>query len=298
MTTVVRPYNRRVDFGPVGDFLIRTYGQSGGFRNWFQPAWEYMHFHPLLDTGSLHKIGIWEDDGRIVAVANHEHELGEVFLQIDRDYLFLKEDMIVYSEETLYREESGKPTVAFYLDEADEDMGTILTARGYRRSSRFRRDMTCFKIPGPFPRIDLAEGFELSDLERDDDLEKLHRVLHRGFNHPGEPPREELEDRRLMQSAPNYKKNLNVVVKAPDGCFASYCGIWFEPMSKFAYIEPVATDPVYRRLGLGKAVVLEAIRRCGELGATIAYVGSGQTFYMSIGFAYTQKAVMWFRELE
>jgi len=31
-------------------------------------------------------------------------------------------------------------------------------------------------------------------------------------------------------------------------------------------------------------VVLEGIRRCGALGATCAYVGSDQPFYLSLGF--------------
>lgn len=44
------------------------------------------------------------------------------------------------------------------------------------------------------------------------------------------------------------------------------------------YVEPVATDPDYRRMDLGKAAVLEGIRRCGELGAEVAYVGSVKDF--------------------
>jgi hypothetical protein len=48
-----------------------------------------------------------------------------------------------------------------------------------------------------------------------------------------------------MQSAPNYRKDLNVVVEAPDGNFVSYCGVWYEPENALAYVEPVATDPDY-----------------------------------------------------
>ncbi len=87
-----------------------------------------------------------------------------------------------------------------------------------------------------------------------------------------------------MQSAPNFRKDLNIVAEAPDGNFAAYAGFWFEGTNRYAYVEPVATDSDYRRLGLGRAVVLEGIRRCAELGATIAYVGSDQPFYLSFGF--------------
>ncbi len=99
-----------------------------------------------------------------------------------------------------------------------------------------------------------------------------------------------------MQSAPNYKKDLNVVVEAPDGNFASYCGMWYEPVHKIAMVEPVCTDPDYRRMGLGNTAVLEGIRRCGVLGATVAYVGSTQPIYLSMGFREIYNCSVWRRE--
>lgn len=73
-------------------------------------------------------------------------------------------------------------------------------------------------------------------------------------------------------------------MEAPDGSFAAYCGMWYEARHRIAYVEPVCTDPDYRRMGLGVAVVLEGIRRCGAEGATVAFVGSEQPFYLAMGF--------------
>ncbi len=98
-----------------------------------------------------------------------------------------------------------------------------------------------------------------------------------------------------MQSAPNFRKDLNVVIVAPDGGFASYCGMWYEPCHRIAYVEPVATDPDYRRLGLGEAAVLEAARRCGRAGATVAYVGTAMPFYLSFGFRPMLRLSVWQR---
>ena len=107
-----------------------------------------------------------------------------------------------------------------------------------------------------------------------------------------------VDDRRFMQSAPNYRKDLNIAVEAPNGDFASYCGMWLEPRHAIAYVEPVATDPTYRRLGLGRAAVLEGVRRCGARGATVAYVGSAQEFYRSLGVLSTSVhgSAAWRRE--
>ena len=78
--------------------------------------------------------------------------------------------------------------------------------------------------------------------------------------------------------------NLKIAVKSPNGVFVSYCGMWHLPGSDYALVEPVATDPDYRKMGLGKAAVLEGVKRCAERGAKVAYVGSSQQFYYNIGF--------------
>ncbi|MCL2884708.1 MAG: GNAT family N-acetyltransferase, partial [Oscillospiraceae bacterium] len=74
---------------------------------------------------------------------------------------------------------------------------------------------------------------------------------------------------------------------------AAYCGTWKDPASAVALVEPVATDPDYRMRGLGKAAVLEAVRRCGTRGAKQAYVGSSQQFYYNIGFRPALTSTWW-----
>ncbi|GLC31833.1 GNAT family N-acetyltransferase [Clostridium omnivorum] len=92
---------------------------------------------------------------------------------------------------------------------------------------------------------------------------------------------------------PNVDLNLKVAAVAPDGNFASYCGMWYDAEAGYAVIEPVATDPDYRKMGLGKAVVLEGIKRVGELGAKTAIVGSSQQFYYSIGLRPFKTSTIW-----
>jgi GNAT superfamily N-acetyltransferase len=151
--------------------------------------------------------------------------------------------------------------------------------------------MSQFIIPDPFPSIRLPAGFRLKSLADDNDLVKSDRVIWRGFNHPGEPPADGPAGRLRMQSGPNFRKDLTIVVEAPTGDFVAFGGLWYEAVNRFGYVEPVATDPDYRRLGLGTAAVLEGIRRCGELGATVAYVATDKPFYLAMGFRklYTQQ---------
>ena len=104
---------------------------------------------------------------------------------------------------------------------------------------------------------------------------------------------EELASRQKLFDTPKARRDLKIVVQAPDGEFAAICGTFYEPAGRYAYVEPVATDPAYRRMGLGKAAVLEGIRRCGALGARAAYVGSDQPFYLSIGFRVIYTSECW-----
>ncbi|MDP2872078.1 MAG: GNAT family N-acetyltransferase [Bacillota bacterium] len=166
-------------------------------------------------------------------------------------------------------------------------------SRGFRRREDGARPMAKLEVTGPVAVPAPREGFRLKSLADDNDIRKVHRVMWRGFNHTGEPPEEGLAWRVQMQSGPNFRKDLNIVVEAPDGNFVAYAGLWYEPSNRIAYVEPVATDPDYRRMGLGRAAVLEGVRRCAELGATVAYVGSGQPFYLAIGFRKLSRHVCW-----
>lgn len=57
-----------------------------------------------------------------------------------------------------------------------------------------------------------------------------------------------------------------------------------------------AEPPDDRRMGLGRAEVLEGVRRCGVRGATVAYVGSATSFYRSLGFRQIYRCSTWRRE--
>ena len=155
--------------------------------------------------------------------------------------------------------------------------------------------MLQFVIPEPFPPIHLPEGFRLKSVAEENDLAKIDRVLWRGFDHPSEPPEDSVEDRKKMQSGPNFRKDLTIVVEAPSGAFVAFSGLWFDPVNEFGYVEPVATDPDYRRMGLGTVAVLEGIRRCGELGATVAYVGIDMPFYRAMGFQKLYTSNCWIK---
>ena len=208
--------------------------------------------------------------------------------------------MIDYAEANLAeisKKDDRRRYLCAYINDNDPAFLALAQSRGYQKESDETRPMYGFKIPDPFSAINLIDGFRLTSLAEEPDWAKVHQVLWRGFDHGDDVPmnEEEFESRRAMFDTPKARRDLKIAVAAPNGDFAAFCGMFYEPGGKFAYVEPVATDPRYRRLGLGKAAVLEGIRRCAELGATVAYVGSDQAFYQSIGFKKVYNGECWLK---
>lgn len=292
MTATMRNYRGLEDFIRVGDFLTETY-QSERNSNWLQARWEYMHWHPALDLFSLRHIGIWEDEGRVVAVVHYEDRPGDAYFQVRPGHEHLKLSMLLHAENRLSRcLDSGQRRLRLFVSKFDKGLQTLAEERGYRCLSERPQWTSTYSASKELPRPALPAGFRLQSLADENDLQKLDRCLWRGFNHAGEPDGD-LAGRKLMQAAPNWRPELNVVVVAPNGAYVSYSGIWYDQINQVGYVEPVATDPDFRRLGLGKAAVLECVRRCTELGATIIQVGSGQAFYEAIGFRRAWSDYIW-----
>jgi GNAT superfamily N-acetyltransferase len=268
---------------------VRTYGSGA---NWLQPRWEYMHHHAFIRAVDLRRIGVWEEDGgQVVGVVHPEHQPGTVYLQTDPAHAGLELEMLRYAEANL----AAKSAVRVFIHDSDPEFQRAAAERGYEKDGGSEA-MSRLDISEPLGGPALPAGFRISSLAEDDDPEKVHRLLWRGFNHEGEPPPDGRADRALMQSAPNFRKDLNIVILAPDGRFASYCGMWYEPHRRIACVEPVATDPDFRQLGLAGAAVLEGIRRCEREGATCAYVATAMPFYLSLGFRRVYGLSAWRRE--
>ena len=232
-----------------------------------------------------------------MGVAHFEHRRGVNYLEVDPRYAVLKREMLEYAEVHLGGEFQDGMAVYVYLDDRDDELRAIATELGYEPKPDLAERTSALEMPEPFPEIRVLEGFRLRSLEDEFDVRKIHRVMHRGFNHAGEPPEAGLESRRRKLSAPNFRKDLTLVAVAPDGDYASFCGMWMDYDNRVCYVEPVATDPDYRRMGLGTAVVLEGVRRCGAEGATTACVGSDQAFYKSMGFEVTCSQTPWRKRL-
>ena len=291
MSIVFRTYNPfplfSEDYTKLRNFLILL-----DSHNYHYGRWDWMVTHSYLDKSGLGKIGLWEDSGELVGLATYDCSLGKAYLLTLKGYEYLKEEMLIYSKDALAKDNEFSVLV---LD-GDKGFSDIVASKGYIATTEKENDAV-FYITDTNTDYTLPHGFAITSMDETFDLYKYGQVLWKGFNHEvnGEGKFVFSGEERYKAEflRPNVNLNLKVAAVAPNGDFVSYCGMWYEPSLESALVEPVATDPAFRKMGLGRAVVLEAIKRCKELGAKRAYVGSSQQFYYSIGFRPYATSTWW-----
>lgn len=277
------------DYHKVRAFLIRL-----GYSEYTYARWDWMTTHGYLDKSAVGKIGVWEDDEQIVGTATFDCRLGTAFCLALPEYAFLKKDMLLYAKENLSK--NGKFGVV--ISDLDSKFQDIAAELGFIASVENDND-AIFYIDKTSTEYKLPHGFHITSIKETFDMHQYLRVLWKGFNHElngeGEFLFSEEKERESIKAMlrPNVDLDIKVAAVAPDGNFAAYCGMWYDPKAGYAVIEPVATDPQYRKMGLGKAVVLEGIKRVRALGARTALVGSSQQFYYSIGLRPYRTATIW-----
>jgi predicted N-acetyltransferase YhbS len=275
-----RRYKLLDDFERVSQFIRLNFKEYQLGGNIPQPYWEYAHTHPYFNHSLTHRIGIWEESGDIVGVACYEMNIGEAYFLTKDGYDVLKPEMVVYAEAELSKKTDDEFSLDIRVYDYETELIELLVQKGYKKT--YSEPIRVFHYESGFLDRKLPDGFTLITLEEENDPRRIHDVLWRGFNH-GDHPDDNIDSRLLMQSGPHFRKDLTMVVKAPNGEYACYAGMWMDGVNKFAYLEPLATDPRYRRLGLATVILTEQMKRTQKLGATYCF-GGAPDFYPSIGF--------------
>ena len=132
----------------------------------------------------------------------------------------------------------------------------------------------------------------LGDIAADPiELGRRSWVSWRAF-HPDAPDDQYARDGgawyRNIQRAPLYRRDLDLVVVAPDGAHAAFTTVWFDDVTRSGAFGPVGVAPEHHRRGLATAAMNAALQRLQRLGATQATVSGDSVaangLYASVGF--------------
>jgi GNAT superfamily N-acetyltransferase len=220
-------------------------------------------------------IFLWETpSGQIAAALNPEGQ-GELYLQTHPAFYTpdLVCEMVEVAEKHLsvsHEKEGHKPRI--WVHDYESVIQEVLARRGYRKGS-WPADERQRSLALPLPEARPVEGFTIRSLGEIEELPARSWSSWRSF-HPDAPEAEYIgwEWYHCIQQVPLYRRDLDIVAVAPGGEIAAFCTLWYDDVTRTGYFEPVGTAPEYQRRGLGKAVMIEAMRRAKRLGATLVTV--------------------------
>lgn len=280
---------RAADYEAVCAFFRALNREDRRHINWNWARFEWMFAHPEFEKASMEHFGLWWEDGRVVGAAIYDMYFGECFCGVLPGFENLYPAVLAYAWDNL-RDASGLGVAV--CDDSTEEI-RMVQAQGFAAAEQ---EECIAMLPLNQERTYvLPADMKITCFDPAQEPERFQWLLWQGFNHGTDRQEFEREDPIVPQLRPHLNKELSVAVADSKGEYAAYCCVWYDERTDYAYVEPVCTIPQYRGMGLGKAVVYEALNRARRLGARMAYVISDQEFYSRLGFEQALHFTFWWR---
>jgi len=308
MTLRHEHYGSPADYWQARAFIRELFAHGDRLSgNWHVGEFDYWRWHWLETVVERppEELSLWrEEDGRIMAVLNqgdpgvcHLHVHPEV-----RTSAFLHEMADVAERECSAVLEGGRRVLWVWTIEGDSLLPSVLAERGFEMQPEGGHSVEHNgrrSLAGIIPSVPIRDGFTIRSMHEPEELSKRSLASWRAF-HPGEPDEGcDLTGAwyRNVQRAPLYRRDLDVVAVAPNGDIASFAVCYFDDVSQTGVFVLDGTAIEYQRMGLGKAVMTEALRRLKWLGAHTAYVSwyeaPAGALYRSVGFLDERVGRVW-----
>jgi mycothiol synthase len=172
---------------------------------------------------------------------------------------------------------------------------TLLEQHGFtieRQFLRMRRS-----LHEPIPLLQLPNGFTLKTGTELDFAAWVEMFNQTFVDHWNFHPLTIEEAKHEILNDPHYRPDLDLVAVAADGTYAAFCYGWIDPETNQqqnrleGHISSLGTRRGFRRLGLGRAMLLAGLRRLKAAGMEIASLNvdtqnlnQAQHLYQSVGF--------------
>jgi mycothiol synthase len=307
MSFHVKEYANPSDYWRIREFLRSLRSKdTRPSGTWHVGVFDYWRWHWLENVVERepNELRYWENAaGRMVSVLIQGdpgvcHPLVDPQIQTAE----LEHEMLAVAEEHLTTQtRDGQRIVFVWADVKDECLNNVLRERGYElhesaHSTEYHGWQALSSSPQSVP---LPDGYVIRSMGDVGELSARSLASWRSF-HPGEP--DEGADPtgswyRNIQRAPLYRRDLDVVAVAENGDIASFCTCYFDDVSRTGVFVLVGSAPQHQRRELGKAVMIEALRRLHHLGAVGAYVSWYErpegALYESVGFTDQELGQAW-----
>ena len=182
--------------------------------------------------------------------------------------------------------------------EGNTQREALLTELGYRHEQIYGY-YRIRKGDSPISDYTCPENIEIRTIKRTDYVQ-LASLIRRVFGHGEWFAAEVLE---WIARCSFYREELDLVAVAPDGTIASFCTFRLDPYSKIISLEPMGTNPDHRRIGLGKTIITEGIKRSMKYNPPFFYIDgaannpAANRLYDVTGFTEKYAINSWVKEI-
>lgn len=267
--TTSRSYSDSSDLQRLIQFLVDMRARNRTQR--WHPGdlvWR-MHYSHLFDP--VANVQLWEDErGAVVGFGWRYPPDGADLNPRDADLL---PDMVTWAQ-------NGAPDGDVYTATQDVDAAenAVLEQLGFKPTPAYGYHLRR-KLDDNTPRGFLPDGFTLRSLAGEHEASERAALHRTAFASTAVTD----EGYRNVMRAPLYDHNLDLVIAAPDGRLVAFCLCWLDTVNRIGLFEPVATHPDFQRRGLGRAVMLEGMRRMRARGMDTAVIASAAENVASLG---------------
>jgi GNAT superfamily N-acetyltransferase len=310
MRLTFRPYQTEDDYWRIRNFLREVFMLNGRREySWHVARFDYWRWHFILNLQVCDPVErvttIWETTGGQIAAVLHPVGWGEARLQVHPHFrtAVLENEMLACAEEHLSdRSQAGKQLLQIPVFSADAERQQVLARRGYSRLSgrvhQWSRD-----LDAPVPEVPAAPGYAIRAMGELAEHPARSWASWRAF-HADEPVTNYDGDwswYQNLQSAPLYRRDLDIVAAASNGEIAAFSTFYYDDFTRSAVAVLVGTAAEHQRRGLGRAVIVEGLRRLQRLGCSRvfanAYDPPADALYGSV-LGTKEDSETWFKEFQ
>ena len=166
-----------------------------------------------------------------------------------------------------------------WSDSGDSQRQEILARCGFTHVAEADEHQWLRNLAEPIPDNSPGEGYIIRALGDESELPSRSWASWRAF-HADEPDDKydsDLSWYRNIQTAPLYRRDLDLVAIANTGNVAAFTTVWYDDVTRCGYFEPVGTVPEHQRHGLARSLLCEGMRRLRAMGAIQAMTIDGET---------------------
>jgi mycothiol synthase len=179
---------------------------------------------------------------------------------------------------------------------ADDDTRiALLETHGFTRAASHLLHLTQ-PLAGPPEASMLPGGFTIRPVASAADVAAYVALQQAAFGSTNMT----VDWKKRMRRLPQYAADLDLLAFAPDGTPAGFCLSWLHAGE--GQIEPMGVHPDYERLGLGRALLTESLRRLHDHGAATSHIEvyndnpAARHLYESVGYRVTHRVWKYVRE--